>query len=165
MDPLTDRLDRRRAFRLVAGGLLAIPVGLRLAEDVGAATSWCRKDPDVLLEGTKVVVVAVPQEYLSLVEGPTTVSFNLPSGVDRQLVFADGGFNNLGYNVVFSTAYQAGQTVAKFSVNLKVTVPINGPTKVPLQVTATPAKGTAATVTAADSESGANLNFTVYGSL
>jgi hypothetical protein len=166
MEPLTDRLDRRRAFRLVAGGLLAIPVGLRLGADADAATSWCRKDPDVLLEGTTVqIVVAVPDQYLSLVEGPTRVSFNLPSGVDRKLVFADSGFNNLGYNVVFSTAYQAGQTVAKFSVNLKVTVPINGPTKVPLQVTATPAKGTAATVTAADSESGANLNFTVYGSL
>src|SRR5689334_6010561 len=77
MELLSDRLDRRRALRFVAGGLLAVPVGLHLAADADAATSWCRKDPDVLLEGTAVqIVVAVPDQYLSLVEGPTKVSFN-----------------------------------------------------------------------------------------
>jgi hypothetical protein len=160
------RLDRRRALRLVAGGLLAVPAGLRLATPASAGRTWCRVDPDVVLEGTVVrVVVAVPEEYLPLVCGPTKLWLNLPSQVDRQFAWADDGFNGLGYDVGFSTAYQPDKPCAKFSVNLTVKVPIVDGTKVPIWCGATPDRGTAVERTGNDAKTGTSLNFTVYGSL
>jgi hypothetical protein len=68
----TDRFDRRHALRLLGGAALAIPAGFRLIQPVSAGRAWCRMDPDVLLEGTFVRVdVAVPEEYVPLVNGPT----------------------------------------------------------------------------------------------
>jgi hypothetical protein len=166
MDTLTDRFDRRRALRLVAGGLLAVPAGLRLVTPASAGRTWCRMDPDVHLEGTFVRVdVAVPDEYLPLVTGPTKLWFNLPSQVDRAFAWADEGFNGLGYDVGFSTAYQPGKPAAKFSVNLTIKVPIADGTKVPIWCSATPDKGTRVERTGNDAKTGTSLNFTVYGSL
>jgi hypothetical protein len=91
--------------------------------------------------------------------------FNLPSQVDRQFVWADAGFNNLGYDVTFSTAFQPNKPCAKFSVNLTIKVPIKDGTKVPIWCSATPDKGTAVERTGNDAKTGTSLNFTVLGSL
>ena len=163
---VTRSLTRRHALRLVAGGLLAIPAGFRLVEPVSAGRSWCRVDPDVLLEGTFVRVdVAIPAEHLPLVSGPTSLWFNLPSQVDRKFVWADDGFNGLGYTVGFSTAFQANKPARTFSVNLTIKVPIKDGTKVPIWCSATPDKGTSVERTGNDAKTGTSLNFTVYGSL
>ena len=157
-------LTRRGALRLVAGGLLAVPAGLRLAAPAAAARAWCKTDPDVLLEGTFVrVEVAVPEEFLPLVCGPTWLRFNLPSGVDRQFAWADAGLNGLGYDVTFSTAYEPNKWVSKFSVNLTIKVPIIDGTKVPIWCSAAPANGTYAERTGNDAKTGTSLNFKVYG--
>lgn len=161
-----ERLDRRRALKLVAGGLLAVPAGLRLVTPVSAGRTWCRVDPDVYLEGTFVRVdVAIPDEYLALVCGPTSLWFNLPSQVDRQFAWADTGFNGLGYDVGFSTAFQPNKPASKFSVNLTLRVPIKDGTKAPIWCSATPDKGTYVERTGNDARTGTSLNFTVYGSL
>jgi hypothetical protein len=166
MDTRTIRIDRRRTLRLVAGGLLSIPAGFQLAAPVSAGRSWCRVDPDVLLEGTFVRVdVAVPEEFLHLVNGPTSLWFNLPSQVDRTFVWADDGFNGLGYTVGFSTAFQPNKPASKFSVNLTIKVPIKDGTKVPIWCSATPDKGTYVERTGNDAKTGTSLNFTVLGSL
>jgi hypothetical protein len=159
-------LTRRNALRLIGGMTLASLPALALVEQAQAGRAWCRVDPDVYLEGTFVRVdVAVPQEYLPLVCGPTKLWFNLPSAVDRRLDWADAGFNGLGYDVGFSTAYQPNKPCAKFSVNLSVKVPISNGTKVPIWCSATPANGSAVERTGNDAKTGTSLNFTVYGSL
>jgi hypothetical protein len=162
---LEEHRTRRYALRLIGGAALAVPVALRLGE-AGAARAWCKTDPDVLLEGTLVrVEVAVPEEFLPLVNGPTWLRFNLPSAVDRELVWADAGLNGLGYDVTFSTAFQPNKRVTKFSVNLTIKVPIKDGTKVPIWCQAVPEKGTTATREGNDAKTGTSLNFTVYGSL
>jgi hypothetical protein len=162
----TPTISRRSALRLVGGAILAVPTGLSLRDEAAAGRVWCRTDPDVLLEGTFVRVdVAVPEEFVHLVNGPTWLRFNLPSAVDRQFVWADAGFNGLGYDVTFSTAFQPNKRVAKFSVNLTIKVPIKDGTKVPIWCSATPDKGTAVERTGNDAKTGTSLNFTVYGSL
>ena len=165
MDHLARLHTRRGALRLVAGGLLAIPDAFRSVDEADAAMAWCRKDPDVYLEGTFVRVdVAVPEQYVPLVCGPTSLWFNLPSQVDRQFAWADEGFNNLGYKVGFSTAYQPNKPCAKFSVNLTIKVPIKNGTKVPIWCSARPDKGTYVERTGNDAKTGTSLNFAVYGS-
>jgi hypothetical protein len=157
-------ITRRGAIGLIGAAALALPTGLCLPSPVGAARGWCMTDPDVYLENTFVQVqVAVPTDYLSLVKGPTSLWFNLPSQVDRQFAWADSGFNNLGYTVGFSTAYQPNVFDAKFAVNLTIKVPISGPTKVPIWCSATPANGTSVERTGNDANTGTSLNFTVYG--
>lgn len=166
MEILTPTIDRRRALRLIAGGALALPAGFALVGSANAGRVWCRTDPDVYLEGTFVgVQVGIPDDYLPLVNGPTSLWFNLPSQVDRQFAWADAGFNGLGYNVGFLTAYQPNKPAAKFSVNLTIKVPIKDGTKVPIWCSATPDKGTYVERTGNDAKTGTSLNFTVYGSL
>jgi hypothetical protein len=169
LEPVMTELSlfsRRTVLRTVAGGLLAIPAGVGAIESAEAGRGWCLKDPDVYLEGTFVRVdVAVPEEYVALVNGPTLLRFNLPSQVDRQFAWTDEGFNGLGYQVTFSTAFQPNKPAGKFSVNLSVSVPIRDGTKVPIWCKATPAKGTTAERTGNDAKTGTSLNFTVLGSL
>ena len=159
-------ITRRTAIGLIGAMAFAVPAGLRLPSAAGAARRWCSADPDVYLEGTFVRIdVGVPVDYLPLVNGPTSLWFNLPSQVDRQFAWADDGFNNLGYNVGFSTAFQPNKPAPKFSVNLTIKVPIAGAAKVPIWCSATPDKGTYVERTGNDAKTGTSLNFTVYGSL
>jgi hypothetical protein len=159
-------LTRRKTLSLIGGLIVAAPLGLALPGSAGAARGWCLADPDVYLEGTFVRIdVGIPPDYLSLVNGPTSLWFNLPSDVDRRFAWADDGFNNLGYNVGFSTAFQPNKFDKKFSVNLTIKVPIKGNAKVPIWCAATPDKGDYVERTGNDAKTGTSLNFTVYGSL
>jgi hypothetical protein len=165
MDQSRNCYTRRQVVRLLGGAALVLPVALRF-DAADAARGWCRMDPDVYLEGTFVQVrVAVPDEYLPLVCGPTKLWFNLPSQVDRQFAWADAGFNNYGYDVGFSKAFQPNKRCAKFSVNLTIKVPIVDGTKVPIWCSALPAKGTHVERYGNDAKTGTSLNFIVCGSL
>lgn len=159
-------ITRRSAFGVIGAVALAVPSGLRLPSPAAAERAWCRADPDVYLEGAFVRIdVGVPVDCLPLVNGPTSLWFNLPSQVDRQFAWADDGLNNLGYNVGFSTAFQPNKPAQRFSVNLTIKVPIAGNTKVPIWCSATPDKGASVERTRNDAKTGTSLNFTVYGSL
>jgi hypothetical protein len=165
MDDNPQRASRREFVYLLAGAALALPAAWRW-EAAEASRGWCRSDPDVYLEGTFVqVCVAVLDEYLPLVCGPTKLWFNLPCQVDRQFAWADAGFNNFGYTVGFSTAYQPNKPCPKFAVNLTIKVPISDGTKVPIWCSAAPAKGTYVERLGNDAKTGTSLNFTVYGSV
>ena len=157
--------SRRQFVRhaVVGGAALLVPAMLD-RKGAEAARSWCRADPDVLLERTFVrVEVAVPEEFLPLVNGPAWLRFNLPSGVDRELIWTDAGLNGYGYDVNFSTAYQPNKHVKKFSVNLMIQVPISDGTKVPIWCCASPANGTYVERTGNDAMTGTTLNFKVFG--
>jgi hypothetical protein len=151
--------------RIVTPTLMTLMLLVALAAPAAAGSRvWCARDPDVLLERSLVkVLVSVPEEYLPLVNGPTWLRFNIPSGVDRQLVATDAGFNNLGYTVTFSTSYEPNKWVSKFSVNLTVKVPIRDGTKVPLQVIVTLPDGATCLREGNDAKTGTSVNFTMYG--
>lgn len=157
--------SRRRFVRYAAAGGAALLVPAIVGrKSAGAARSWCRADPDVLLERTFVrVEVAVPEEFLPLVNGPAWLRFNLPSAVDRELIWTDAGLNGYGYDVTFSNSYQPNKHVEKFSVNLTIKVPISNGTKVPIWCCASPANGTYVERTGNDAKTGTSLNFTVFG--
>jgi hypothetical protein len=74
-------------------------------------------DPDISPMDT-FVSVAVPAECLVLVNGPTSLSFNLPAQVDRRFAWVEAGFNDLGDDVGFSTTFQPTKPASKSSVNL-----------------------------------------------
>ena len=144
--------------------MVSLIAALVAISPASAGRSWCRSDPDVLLERTHVqVVVAVPDEYVSLVNGPTWMRFNIPSDVDRQLVATDAGFNNLGYTVTYSTSFQPNKFDPKFAVNLTVKVPISGNVKAPILVVVTLPDGTQFTRTGNDAETGTSVNFSMSG--
>jgi hypothetical protein len=82
-------------------GLLATVAALLLVFPVGA-TLWCKADPVVELNGTLVdVTIAIPLEYVPLVNGPVRYEVRTPVGTRRALVVADLGYNGHGTVIEF----------------------------------------------------------------
>lgn len=123
--------------------LVALPVSLLallvMAMPITAGRQWCAKDPVVDLNGTSLqILVAVPLEYVPLVNGAIDVEINTPAGVVRGVVFLDAGFN--GYGEVVSLGDSAGSVAGdgSFSADVTVIVPIDttsGESSIPVQVT------------------------------
>jgi hypothetical protein len=106
---------------------VAIVATLMVVVPASAGRTWCSRDPVVNLDGHTVqVLVAIPAEYVELVNGPIDVVFKTPSGMDRSVVFTDGGFNGFGETVTF-TDDPRSPIIAKgaFTLNVQVTVPID----------------------------------------
>lgn len=125
----------RRFSTALVMGMLALLV---FVVPVGAGVSWCRADPIVSLNGTEVQVwVAVPDQYVGLVNGPIDVQFVIPAAVERYVVFTDAGFNGYGETVSFANKGKV-QSSGAFSTNITVKVPIQAgsvlPVHVPVQV-------------------------------
>ncbi len=125
----------RRYTSALLLGLIAL---LMVAAPAGAGVSWCRADPIVSLNGTQVQVwVAMPDQYVGLVNGPINVQFVTPSTVQRYVVMTDSGFNGYGETVSFSNKNKV-QSNGAFSTNITVTVPIQPgtvqPVNIPVQV-------------------------------
>jgi hypothetical protein len=122
--------DVRRFSSILALGLLALMV---FAAPASAGVSWCRSDPIVRIQGyTAQILVGVPAQYVSLVDGPIDVRIDIPSTFSREVVMTDAGFNGYGERVRWGTSYN--------QVRLVVTVPIDesrlGPGEiVPVEVT------------------------------
>ena len=132
-------------MKLLARISLLIVVTLLVFSAPGwAAVRWCKADPIVRLDGTRVqVLVSIPEEYESLVDNPTRVEIKTPQQVSRELLMLDAGFNNKGEDFSFSDIgddYRDGNT---FWIWSKVTVPIKTSEIVPIRVEVIPSNGPA----------------------
>lgn len=124
------------AFGMLATLLLALPAM--------AARGWCARDPIVSLNGTEVQIwIAVPQDVMSLVNGPVDVVVRTPARVERSLVFTDEGFNGHGETVTFTNGPARIDAMGSFSTDITVVVPLDldrvlqetGSLHIPVQVT------------------------------
>ena len=94
------------------------------------AMRWCRADPIISLDGTVVqILVAIPEEYVPYVDGPTKVVIAVPDSVDRQVLMTDAGFNGHGEVVNFYPGVGSAKN-GKIPVVIGVQVPI-GPSEPP----------------------------------
>jgi hypothetical protein len=114
----------RRTFLCLCLALLA---SLLLASPAAAGRSWCARDPIVVLNGRTVQVwVAIPEEYVPLVNGPIEVQFQTPAGMTRSVALTDEGFNGHGEVVSFSEDLRSRMSLnGDFSVRIWVAVPID----------------------------------------
>src|SRR3954447_21144899 len=111
---------KRCAITLAA---LAIIV---LTLPVSAGKLWCQRDPIVRLNGTDThILVAVPEQYAALVNGPVQIEISTPAGVTREVTFIDAGFNGLGEVITFTDRAGKVSKQGKFSVQVRVRVPID----------------------------------------
>lgn len=114
--------------------LFALMGALILALPVAAGVQWCETDPIVTLNGDQYqILVAVPQEYVSRVNGPIEVDVKTPEQTVAQLVFTDAGFNGYGEVVRFTGLDPNNQ----YQFRIKVPIDDSGladGVKVPVQV-------------------------------
>ncbi len=107
--------------------VLVIIATLLFASPASAGRRWCSRDPIVSLNGHAVQVwVAIPEEYVPLVNGPIDIEFRTPTGMSRSIVMTDDGFNGFGEVVTFSDDPR-GKVNAQgaFTVQIWVSVPID----------------------------------------
>ncbi len=114
---------RRSIFCFV----LVILASLLVASPASAGRRWCARDPIVNLNGNTVQVwVAIPEEYVSLVDGPVEVEFKTPTGMSRSVVMTDDGFNGFGEVVSFSDDPRSKlNPKGAFTIQIRVAVPID----------------------------------------
>jgi hypothetical protein len=107
-------------------GLVIIAM-LLVASPAAAGRRWCARDPIVSLNGNPVQVwIAIPEEYVPLVNGPIEVQFRTPKGMTRSVDFTDGGFNGLGEVVTFTDdAKSRINAQGAFTIQIWVAIPID----------------------------------------
>jgi hypothetical protein len=107
--------------------VLVIIATLLFASPASAGRRWCARDPIVSLDGHAVQVwVAIPEEYVPLVNGPIEVEFRTPAGMSRSVVMTDDGFNGFGEAVTFSDDSMSKINAhGAFTVQIWVSVPID----------------------------------------
>lgn len=133
-------IRRKLMRRFTTGVVLALLSLLLVPLPATAGLEWCPKDPVVELNGVRVeILVAIPAEYVGLVNGPIDVAIATPRGTERTLVFTDDGFNGYGEVVRFTDLDGAPQT--SFPARITVVVPLSRDSAIPVQVTVTPATG------------------------
>lgn len=131
-------------------GLLALLV---ISAPASAGRAWCARDPIVRIQGTDLqILVAVPQEYASYVNGPVQVDIRTPDWAPVELIFTDAGFNGHGEVVTFSTmpgspAIDPLRTQTRIVITVPIAydlLPAN--TQVPVQIELIPSAGNARTI-------------------
>jgi hypothetical protein len=118
--------------------VLSMLAVLMLASPVAAGRVWCAIDPVVSLNGTTVqILVAVPDEYVSRVNGAVAVDVRTAQGAQRSLISTDPGFNGFGEVVTFSDFRAWADYVAPMLTQISVTIPVTtgSPARIPVQVT------------------------------
>lgn len=130
-------------YRRVLVGVAPMLALLMIVHPVTAGRLWCSADPVVSLDHRLVSIsVAIPAEYLLLVNGPTALTVKAPPSLDRALVVSDVGFMGHGTVVTFVNGGGAVKDEA-FPVEIRVSVPVadsslSSDESIPLQVTVTP---------------------------
>jgi hypothetical protein len=123
-------------WRIAVGGLMrhlvfsvcvSIVATLMVVAPASAGRTWCSRDPIVNVDGHTIqVLVAIPDEYVDLVNGPIDVVFETPAGMNRSVVFTDDGFNGFGETVSFVDAPRRPvNSQSDFTLSVRVTVPID----------------------------------------
>lgn len=111
--------------RIVVLPLLLVLILLPLPARVYAGVTWCESDPVVSLNGTLVdISVAIPLEYLLLVDGPVHYTIKTPSSVARHVIVSDVGFVAHGVRVDFADR-RGGIDGNSFNTTIQVSVPID----------------------------------------
>ena len=89
-----------------------------------AALAWCKSDPVVTLNGAVVdVSVAIPLEYVPLVNGPVQYEIQTPMSTKRQVIVNDVGYNGHGSKVIFKDGngiVQDGQIPTTVRVHIPI---------------------------------------------
>ncbi|MDQ3855182.1 MAG: hypothetical protein M3281_02150 [Chloroflexota bacterium] len=112
--------------QLSASILITVIASLMLLPPASAALTWCKRDPIVRLNGTEVqILVGVPRQYESLVNGPVDVEVRTPRSVRREVVLKDSGFNGYGETVTFRNAGTADRESGSFETRVRVQLPID----------------------------------------
>lgn len=115
--------------RLAVTVLIPCLAILALIVPADAAVKWCKSDPIVALDGTHVqILVAIPEDYQSLVNGPIAVEVGTPSSVERELILTDAGFNGYGEVVHFTDLFSLSSIIQinnTFTTRIRVQVPID----------------------------------------
>ncbi len=115
--------------RRVAAVLIPCLAILALILPVHAAVKWCKSDPIVGLDGTQVqILVAIPEDYQPLVNGPIAVEVGTPKSVARELILTDSGFNGHGEVVRFTDLFSLSSIIRinnTFTTRIWVHVPID----------------------------------------
>lgn len=124
----------RRLF--VMSVLLSILATLIVAQPAGA-TLWCKADPVVRLNGRLVdITIAIPVEYVPLVNGPVDYEIQTPNGTTRQVVVSDPVGFGKGTVIRFTNGGGAVKQ-GVFSTTVRVIVPIDQSKLGPGQTVAT----------------------------
>lgn len=137
------RFSRRDFVRIasISGLAIAAPAVL-LPRAADASITWCRSDPLVKLAGVPVKIdIAVLEDDLHLVNGPTGVHITVPRTVTREFIWADEGLNGLGYKVSFNQGMREGTPPEVFTATIKVHVKTKDKVRIPVAVYCTPADG------------------------
>jgi len=157
------RWRRSPSLTLILTLLVIVPLAMPATAD--AARGWCRRDPVVVLQGTRLhLLVAIPEEDEGRVTGPVAVDFLVRAGVARRFVEADAGFNGHGYAVAFNTPYRPrAEPPTAFRVRVHVRVPIAGRQKVPIRLEAIPDGGAAVEVEGENAAAGLGVSLVLGG--
>lgn len=151
---------RRSIIGLVS--VLVLAVGI---QPVTAGKLWCAADPVVSLNQRLVdITVAIPADYLLLVNGPTSITIKTPRGVDGEVIINDLGFMGHGTVVTF---VDGGGAIKEneFPVDIRVSVPVDtsglpANETVPLQVMVTPDNQLPTTITGTSESTVVQLSVT-----
>ncbi len=152
--------------RFALSSLVVLVAVLVLVLPVQSAVHWCRTDPIVALNGTLVdIQVAVPLDYVLMVNGPVRIEIQTPKTTVRQLILTDIGFNGHGEEVIFTDGAGVVQD-NQIPTKITVRVPIDGSQLatdevVPVQVTVMP--DNAAPVTVEGTSDVTKVQLTIVG--
>jgi hypothetical protein len=125
-------ISNRRRIATLLIAFVAMFVGVGPAY---AGVSWCRTDPVVRLDGKQVqILVGIPEQYQTLVNGPTEIELRTPKGLPRELLYLDEGFNGMGEDFSFGNLSNDYMDHDSFWIKLEVRVPIQTSDTVPVQV-------------------------------
>jgi hypothetical protein len=112
--------------RMILPVILASLAVALLAAPASAGRKWCLKDPIVSLNGSHLQLwIAIPEEYVYLVNGPIAVTYRVPRDVSRSVVLLDEGFNGYGETVAFVDGDAHVNPAGIFDVEIQVVVPID----------------------------------------
>ena len=116
--------------------LLALVLNSQLVE---AGRLWCKADPVVSIDDRIVSIsLAIPLEYLLLVDGPTIIEITVPESVDRLVVVNDVGFLR-GSIITFKHGgvVQDGQIPVRIEASVSINDAALAPSEdVPLEIMA-----------------------------